>query len=243
MLSARQALASHCDGSLAARLEGNCALAASHVTDAITSVSDDVAQCVPAFAASARAHGEAVDKRLAMKAEELRDTIELLKAYVQQLSVGEQSSAMFEHSVAAMKWLLELTDDLPDISLVVSSDGIGPVAEAVSEATHAVAELDSDDEVSWKADTRWFPRGSTRTFTVPLLDENENPVYGVMLSDVACTIQSEGGWEIVSVSLESNVLSVSVALTVDCSRFACVDVDILGATLTAELEVCSKHLS
>lgn len=205
--------------SLASRLEGNCALAAAHVTDAVTSLSQDVAQCVPVFVASARAHCDAVDKRLAMKAEALRDTIELLKAYVQQSFTAEQSFELLDDSAKGVKVLLEHTDELPDMSSVLTSAGTNTAGVRLTECTRVTAP--SKPALAPGSNPPWFNRGQTTTMTSVFRDPDGEPLLGVLLDDLVCSFEDEDeGWEVRPLSIEAGVLSVEVSLSADCSNFA-----------------------
>lgn len=50
------------------------------------------------------------------------------------------------------------------------------------------------------------------------------------------------GWEVRSVSVQVNILSLEVRLAVDCSEEAALDVDICGANTTCELKVCGDFI-
>lgn len=111
-------LASTCDDSLLPRLLSNTSLACARLAAAVSSITDDVLQRAPGFAANASRRLRTVDKVLKLKEEELSDTLKLLGCYLQQSSAAG-GDASLEQSMEVLNRVLAGTDALSPRSMLL----------------------------------------------------------------------------------------------------------------------------
>lgn len=225
-------------------LDAHVSAAASRLTASTTSVITTVCQSVPAFASAARAHCDAVEKLLAMEADELDDTRKVLEMCLHQLASSDGSIASACDSSDVLMRLLSDNEMLPDVSAALTSMSASVITPLLARASHIG--IGVDPQLCDVNHDRWLTRGTCNDVWINLVNEAGQPFLGATLSDVHVAF-SEGtvGWSLNTVSVSSwstvtsnVVLKIDLAADPDCSDSAQLTVSVGGDILTIPLEVC-----
>lgn len=231
-------LSSSCNPLLIDRLEANTVDASVRVAQSVSTTIGAVQQCVPIFVSNARLHMQAVEKRMQSREEELTGTLKAYEACWQQLSSGAVSSEV-EDSVETIRKLFDCIDTFPDVSQAVSVShaGSGVALACVGTASRIVSAIDAAR--SSVSHAPWLTRSQTNAVTVTVVDNAGEPVYGVTPSDVRCFVASGAeGWSVASITVESNIVALTVALTANCRETAAIEADVAGTSIAIRLKVC-----
>lgn len=226
-------------------LETNCAASSLHLTDAISSLVVPVQRSIPSFVSAARAHWDAVDKRLEMQGDELSDTIKMFQACLQLTFTGTLTDGAVpdvRESFAMIRRLFDCRDAVPDVSTLLCPSG-SDAARCVSDLSRV--NLGIDPTRSQVSHAKWLARGevwkgttTSNIVSITAVDSTSEPVFGVTSADVAVSFSSGSvGWTVPFVSVEVNAVKLEVMLTLACSDAAVLHANIGGAAFAIPLKV------
>lgn len=234
-ISALSSVASRCDGVLISRLDAFTLDAVSHITASVSALSDAVHQCVPAFVSNVRRRARTADKLLEMTLEEFDAALKTLAAFMQQCALGDFRLEFTQDTMDALRRILR-GDAFCPVSVVLGPSSANAATQGTLESSCIVLGIDSArTKVSCPP---WLTRGEGNTIRVTVFDTVGEPVRGITPVDVLCALDHECvGWSVESVCVEANTVTLLLAVALECSDAARLDVRIWDVTTSIPLKV------
>lgn len=227
--------ASLLDSDFTGRLDTHTAAATVNTVALVSYMVATVQSCVPAFASNARRHLRTADKRLLLKAEELDGAKKAFLVLLQHATSGEDTDELLKELGDVIARSLDSLDGFSPTSTMLAFSCVETL-EQISECSSI--DIGIDVSRSSISHAPWLTRGERSNVVITVVDAVGEALPGLTAEDVCTSVDSDAvGWEVSSVSVWSNYVSLWITLAPDCSDTVSVTARIVDTRFLIPLKV------